>query len=558
MVKESKIRNLIFCVCCPKLSFILKLYQRYQARKENIKMHRPLKIGVGCGIMLTCMTIFGFVAFPNLIKAKIKAMVNLKEGTDVRDIYLKLPFPLMFKIYPFNLTNPDEVVKGAKPILKEVGPYVFEEWREKVLIAENEIDDTMTFYAKETFIYRQDLSGGLTGNEIITIPHPLIMAIALTVIREKPAMISLVTKALNSIFSQPQTPFLTATVNQIFFDGIIINCTVTDFPGKALCTELKTEAKQLQVVADKIYKFSLMGAKNGSATEKFKVKRGIQNYKETGRLLEYNDQAELTIWGSKECNQFRGTEGTIFPALPIPKADIPSFAYPLCRVVDAKYDSKTKYDGIPVNKYVADFGDQSSNPDDKCYCPSQDECMKKGALDLRKCAGPIVVTLPHFLDADPEYQNGVTGMNPDKDIHQLHILFEANSGSPLSARNRIQFNFPLMKIDKLKFLKDVPEVLVPLFWVEESIDLQRDLTGPIKMLYTAKTVVKILTWLSIVASIGGLSYAGYITIKKGHEVEITPVKAGSTKNDNISMVLSNNDKGHVNHAMSDNEINNRF
>lgn len=41
-------------------------------------------------------------------------------------MFEELPFPLDFKIYMFNTTNPDEVSKGAKPKLQEIGPYHFQ------------------------------------------------------------------------------------------------------------------------------------------------------------------------------------------------------------------------------------------------------------------------------------------------------------------------------------------------------------------------------------------------------------------------------------------------
>lgn len=52
--------------------------------------------------------------------------VGLKPGSDIRALYTKVPFPVDFKIYLFNITNSEEVTKGAKPKLQEVGPYVFE------------------------------------------------------------------------------------------------------------------------------------------------------------------------------------------------------------------------------------------------------------------------------------------------------------------------------------------------------------------------------------------------------------------------------------------------
>lgn len=37
---------------------------------------------------------------------------------------------------------------------------------------------------------------------------------------------------------------------------------------------------------------------------------------------------------------------------------------------------------------------------------------------------PIVVTLPHFYDADPSFLEAVDGLRPDSKKHQIMILFE--------------------------------------------------------------------------------------------------------------------------------------
>lgn len=41
-------------------------------------------------------------------------------------MYTKVPFAITVKIYMFNITNPAEVTKGARPMLQEIGPYFFE------------------------------------------------------------------------------------------------------------------------------------------------------------------------------------------------------------------------------------------------------------------------------------------------------------------------------------------------------------------------------------------------------------------------------------------------
>lgn len=80
-----------------------------------------------------------------------------------------------------------------------------------------------------------------------------------TVAAQKPAMLSLASKAVNVIFRNPSSVFLTAKVRDILFDGVVINCTVTDFAAKAVCTQLKTEAKDLKQITPTDFAFSFLG-----------------------------------------------------------------------------------------------------------------------------------------------------------------------------------------------------------------------------------------------------------------------------------------------------------
>ena len=60
------------------------------------------------------------------------------------------------------------------PVTKLLTLY-FREWREKNLISEDDAEDTLTYYEKITFIFKPEKPGGLTGNELVTIPHPLLV-----------------------------------------------------------------------------------------------------------------------------------------------------------------------------------------------------------------------------------------------------------------------------------------------------------------------------------------------------------------------------------------------
>lgn len=49
----------------------------------------------------------------------------LKEGTQQWNLFKKIPFPFDTKIYFFDVQNVNEILQGAKPVVKEVGPYVY-------------------------------------------------------------------------------------------------------------------------------------------------------------------------------------------------------------------------------------------------------------------------------------------------------------------------------------------------------------------------------------------------------------------------------------------------
>lgn len=81
----------------------------------------------------------------------------------------------------------------------------------------------------------------------------------MSVKRDRAPMLPLVSKALIHLFN-PETPFVTAPVMDILFDGIDINCDTQEFSAKAICASLQSEAKGLTMFNDTFFKLSLFGA----------------------------------------------------------------------------------------------------------------------------------------------------------------------------------------------------------------------------------------------------------------------------------------------------------
>lgn len=105
------------------------------------------RLAIISGIIFVFGIIFGYVLFPKILAFALRYVSNrfhrerklhatnktlcsqkssLRPGSQMRGIFSELPFALDFKIYIFNITNPDEVHKGGKPKLQEIGPYHFQ------------------------------------------------------------------------------------------------------------------------------------------------------------------------------------------------------------------------------------------------------------------------------------------------------------------------------------------------------------------------------------------------------------------------------------------------
>lgn len=108
------------------------------------------------------------------------------------------------------------------------------EWKDKYDIEDNEVDDTVSFNMRNTFIFNKEKSYPLTGEERITIPHPLIQFTAISIKRDKKPMLPLISKALKDVFNA-SSPFISAAFMDVFFRGIPVNCGVDTYAATAFC-----------------------------------------------------------------------------------------------------------------------------------------------------------------------------------------------------------------------------------------------------------------------------------------------------------------------------------
>lgn len=53
----------------------------------------------------------------------------------------------------------------------------------------------------------------------------------------------------------------------------------------------------------------------------------------------------------------------------------------------------------------------------------------------------------------------------------------------MSAAKRMQFNLEMKSIPDIEMMENMPEVMFPLFWVEESVYLKKDITNQLKFMH---------------------------------------------------------------------------
>ena len=138
-----------------------------------------LACAVVTGIFGLLFVMFGLVALfagEGMLRGFILKSMALTPGGDVTASWLEPPVTPHLSGYAFHVTNPNEVLNGAKPVLEERGPYVYKSVTVKD--TDNNMywsdgEEKLTYRPRKFYSFEPSLSGpGLDPKtDVLTVPN---------------------------------------------------------------------------------------------------------------------------------------------------------------------------------------------------------------------------------------------------------------------------------------------------------------------------------------------------------------------------------------------------
>ncbi|XP_044745604.1 sensory neuron membrane protein 2-like [Coccinella septempunctata] len=469
--------------------------------------------------------ILGFKVLPKVVEKKVWENVVLQENTEQWEMFKEMPFPFTFKVYFFHVENPQGILSGEKPVLSEKGPYIYDLFHWKTDISWE--DEYISYYEWSNFIFNSKASGKLKDDDEVTVLNAPYNGLFINVEEISPNALEAVSGVTEGIFGDKDSLFVKVKVKDYLFNGF----PVCEDPSKkgflidTVCKQMKARAgKGLRIDGNRLLAAQLHH-KNMTHLGKFTINSGSKEKEKVATLTKHDDKLYLDTWrgGNKsDCNQIRGVVS--FPAFIKKEMKFDTFSEDICRVMTLSFNKTERVKGIQGYKFTLMNNSMDSskrNEGNFCYCINRTRtlngefgCLKDGVLDLTNCIGTqILLSFPHFLYADKEYQNSVEGLSPNADSHETFVTLEPTSGVPLKVAKRVQFNMFLRAIEDVPMIENLTNALLPLFWVEESLILPDKYTDKIKKeLLNKLLILEIFKYTLIITGLAAVLIPGFLLI----------------------------------------------
>lgn len=412
------------------------------------------KVSTGFLVLGILTVIFGIVIVfvgPMIIDDQIVKNTVIDPNNDMTfTMWKDVPVPFFMSVYFFNVLNPQEVLKGEKPMVEQRGPYVYRKriQKENITFHPNE---TVSYLEYRSYYFEPSMSVG-NESDVVTIPNMLVLGAAV-MMENLPYAVRLMISATFKTFNEGA--FLTKPVGELMWG---YDSKLVDFLNKWLPGMLPSTGK-----------FGLFSEFNNSNTGLFTIHTGRDDIRNVHKVDSWNGLTELPYWQTPQCNMINGTAGQMWPPFMTTESTLPFYSPDACRSLELVYQRPGVMKGIPLYRFVAPttmFANGSDYEPNEGFCP----CRESGILNVSRCRqnSPVFISHPHFFNADPVLLNFIQGLHPTEEEHGLFIDIHPETGIPMNVAIRLQLNLFMKTVSGITETGKISDVVMPMIWFEES------------------------------------------------------------------------------------------
>ncbi|XP_036278870.1 scavenger receptor class B member 1 isoform X1 [Pipistrellus kuhlii] len=403
----------------------------------------------GLGLLCALLGAVMIVAVPPFMRQQVLKNVRIDPSSLTFKVWKDLPVPFYLSIYLFDVLNPKEVLVGRQPQVRELGPYVYREFRHKSNITFND-NDTVSFREYRHFQFQPHMSRG-SESDYVSMPNVLMMSSAMMAEKKSMALKMLMTLGFSSL---GQHAFMNRTVGEVIwgYSDPLISLINHILPGMLPLKD----------------KFGLFAEFNNSDSGLFTVFTGVKDFSRVHLVDKWNGISKVNYWHSDQCNMINGTSGQMWAPFMTPKTDVEFFSPEACRSMKLIYQEAGAYEGIPTFRFKAPdtlFANGSVYPPNEGFCP----CLKNGIQNVSTCKfnAPLFISHPHFYNADPSLAEAVQGLHPSEKEHSLFLDVHPVTGIPMNCSVKLQVSLYMKAIQGIGQTRQIAPVVMPLVWFEE-------------------------------------------------------------------------------------------
>jgi len=101
---------------------------------------------------------------------------ELRQGSEAYNTWLNAPAPIYVNFYFFSLTNTEFIDKSALPHVRQIGPYVYREVRNKTEVERINGGATLRYRQQKWYVFDVNRSHGSENDTFTTINIPLLVS----------------------------------------------------------------------------------------------------------------------------------------------------------------------------------------------------------------------------------------------------------------------------------------------------------------------------------------------------------------------------------------------